>query len=65
MGDLVNLNQSRKLRQKAKKRAEADENAVKFGRTKAQKSRDKALADKAASALDGHRLNRHPRDDDG
>ncbi|MDQ2095221.1 DUF4169 family protein [Rhodalgimonas zhirmunskyi] len=59
MGDVVNLNQARKLRQKSKARAQADENTVKFGRTKAEKALEKAKADKARSTLDAHK-----RDDD-
>ena len=38
----VNLNQERKARARMKKRAQADENAFIFGRTKAQKKQDAA-----------------------
>jgi hypothetical protein len=51
----VNLNRARKDRARAKARTQADENAVKFGRTKAQKALDTARADKAARDLDGAR----------
>ena len=51
----INLNRARKAREKVKKRAEADKNAVKFGRTKAEKNRDRAAAEKAARDLDGKR----------
>ena len=51
----INLNRARKAREKVKKRAEADENAVKFGRTKAEKNRDRVAAEKAARDLDGKR----------
>jgi len=51
----INLNKARKARARVKKRAEADENAVKFGRTKAEKARNQAVADLAARRLDGKR----------
>ncbi|WP_375690549.1 DUF4169 family protein [Pseudooceanicola sp. LIPI14-2-Ac024] len=52
---VVNLNRARKQQDRVKKRAQADENAVKFGRTKAEKQADTARADKAARELDGHK----------
>ncbi len=51
----VNLNKARKARERVKERAQADENAVKFGRTKTEKARDQAVADLAARRLDAHR----------
>ncbi|MEZ5676217.1 protein of unknown function [Thalassovita litoralis] len=53
MSQPVNLNRFRKEKARADKKARADENAVKFGRTKAEKQRDRATADKAARDLDG------------
>ncbi len=53
MSKVINLNKARKASARLNKSAQADENAVKFGRTKAQKSLEKARADKAARALDG------------
>ncbi|MDU8929187.1 DUF4169 family protein [Alisedimentitalea sp. MJ-SS2] len=53
MAEIVNFNKARKARAKVKKRAQADENAVKFGRSKARKSLDQARADKATRELDG------------
>jgi hypothetical protein len=50
----VNLNRFRKDKARAAKKARADENAVKFGRTKAEKQRDTADANKAKRDLDGH-----------
>ncbi|UYV35815.1 DUF4169 family protein [Rhodobacteraceae bacterium D3-12] len=47
MAEIVNLNKARKARSRRKTKAQADENAVKFGRTKAQKSLEKSRADKA------------------
>lgn len=55
MADPVNLNRFRKARARADKQARADENAVKFGRTKAEKDIAKARAEKAASRLDQHK----------
>ncbi|MEM6594037.1 MAG: DUF4169 family protein [Pseudomonadota bacterium] len=50
----VNLNQFRKEKARAAKKARADENAVKFGRTKAQKLKEATEQDRAARKLDGH-----------
>jgi len=51
----VNLNRARKEKERAQKRARADENAVRFGRTGAEKARDRAEAERAAAHLDGHK----------
>lgn len=56
MGKPVNLNQFRKQKARAEKKARADENAVKFGRSKADKQLDRARADKAGRDLDGHEV---------
>lgn len=53
MSEPVNLNRFRKEKARAEKKARADENAVKFGRTKAQKQLDRAQAEKSARDLDG------------
>lgn len=55
MGDLVNLRQARKARTRAEGRAAGDANAARSGRTKAQKTLEKAEAAKARAALDAHR----------
>ena len=52
---VVNLNKFRKAKARVEKRAQADENAVKFGRSKAEKSLDQARVEKAARDLDGKR----------
>ncbi|KZY34007.1 amidase [Roseovarius sp. HI0049] len=54
-GKPVNLNRVRKDKARAQKRARSDENAVKFGRTKAEKARDSGAADKAGRHVDGHK----------
>lgn len=51
----INLNKARKARAQADRKARADANAVKFGRTKAEKSRDQDEAAKARQHLDQHR----------
>ncbi|MFA5537957.1 MAG: DUF4169 family protein [Gemmobacter sp.] len=55
MAEPVNLNRFRKDRQRTEKRAGAEANAVKFGRTKEQKALEQARAEKARAGLDGHR----------
>ncbi|MEP1766060.1 MAG: DUF4169 family protein [Sulfitobacter sp.] len=55
MSTPINLNKIRKERARASSRARADENAVKFGQTKAQKDALKARDARAAQALDGHK----------
>jgi len=54
-GGPVNLNKFRKAKTKARKTALAEENRVKFGRTKAQKDLEKAREAKAVKSLDGHK----------
>ena len=53
MSNVTNLNQFRKKKARADKAARADENAVKFGRTKAQKTLERSRAEKAKRDLDG------------
>jgi hypothetical protein len=55
MAEPVNLNRFRKQKARAENKARADENAVKFGRTKAEKRQERALAEKAEKTLDAHR----------
>ncbi len=57
MAEIVNLNRFRKAKGKASQKAEADANAVKFGRTKAEKR-----LEEARKALEDHRLDGHNRD---
>ena len=51
----INLNRFRKDKARAERKARADENALKFGRTKAQKSKEAAEAQKMRQVLDQHR----------
>ena len=48
----INLNKVRKARDRAADKAQADANAAKFGRSKAERLLDAARADKAKTALD-------------
>jgi len=51
----INLNQKRKERQRAEKKSRADANAVKFGRTKAQRQSEAARQRGDERHLDGHK----------
>ena len=53
MSKVINFNKARKARSKQEKQNQADQNAVKFGRTKAQKSLEEARIEKARRDLDG------------
>ncbi len=55
MGTPVNLNRYRKDKARAEKKARADQNAVRFGRTKTEKTLDKAIKDQADRHLEGHK----------
>ncbi|WP_434287309.1 DUF4169 family protein [Celeribacter sp. SCSIO 80788] len=52
---VTNLNQFRKQKARAEKRVQGDENAVKFGRTKAQKALEEAERAKVKAELDAHK----------
>lgn len=51
----INLNRARKLRARVKKARQADENAIKFGRTKAERARADAQREVQRNRLDAHR----------
>lgn len=55
MSTPINLNKFRKQKARADKRAQADQNSMKFGRTKAQKDLEEAQKAKAKALLDGHK----------
>jgi len=54
MGKPVNLNRYRKNKARADKKARANENAVKFGLSKAERDLERAHADKTRRDLDAH-----------
>lgn len=58
MAGIVNLRQARKARARAEARAEADQNAARFGRSRTARASDKAQAERAERLLDGHRRDR-------
>ncbi|QUJ77709.1 DUF4169 family protein [Sulfitobacter albidus] len=55
MSGPINLNKVRKDRARRDRRAQADENAVKFGRTKAERTRDAAEQTRKTTQLDQHK----------
>jgi len=55
MSTPINLNQFRKKKARAEKRAQADENALRHGRSKTDKALDKALADTSRDRHDAHK----------
>jgi hypothetical protein len=55
MSTPINLNKFRKQKARTDKRALADQNSVKFGRTKEQKDLEEAQNTKAKSLLDAHK----------
>ncbi len=55
MGDVVNLKMVRKAKARAERETLAQANRAKFGRTKAEKTRDMRHAERAAHLLDGAR----------
>ncbi len=56
----VNLNRFRKDKARTEKRARGDANAVKFGRTGAQKAAEEKDRERSARALDQHRRDPSP-----
>ena len=56
MSNVTNLNQFRKQKARADKRAQGDVNSAKFGRTKAQKQAEDRDANRAKSHLDQHKI---------
>ncbi len=55
MAEPVNLNRFKKQKARADKLVRADQNAVKFGRTKVEKTADQTTADKAKRHVDDHK----------
>ena len=52
---LINLNKARKEKLRAEKRKKADENAVKLGRSKADRAADETANTRADTHLDNHK----------
>ena len=60
MTQIVNLRSVKKRREAARKRAQADANAAKFGRTRAERVLEETRAEKAQAALEAHRRESDP-----
>lgn len=56
MSDIINLKQFKKRKSRAEKEQQADANRILFGRTKAEKTFDKAQAQKTGQFLTLNRL---------
>ncbi|WP_020043373.1 DUF4169 family protein [Salipiger mucosus] len=56
MSNVINLNRFRKQKARDEKRATADENAAKHGRSKAEKAQERARTERAERDLDGAKL---------
>ena len=55
MAEVINLRQVKKQAARKAARSNAGANTAKHGRTKAERELEKARAEKAAKALDGHK----------
>ena len=55
MADILSLSKARKAKARIEKGAQAAQNRVRFGRTKAEKSRDAAARARAAKSADAHK----------
>ncbi|WP_010138739.1 DUF4169 family protein [Oceanicola sp. S124] len=64
MTGITNLNQFRKQKARAEKKARGDANAAKFGRTRAEKMRDAQQDQAARRHLDGHKRENAPPEGD-
>ena len=58
MSQAINLKQFRIAKQATLKKNEAAENAVKFGRTKAQRKADQNAQNRLDAHLEGHKIDR-------
>jgi len=56
MGNVVNLGRARKRKREDAKARRADENAIRHGRTKAEKARERTEQARLRATLDGARL---------
>jgi hypothetical protein len=56
LGKLVNLHRERKARDLKKEKATAEENRIRFGRTKAERDALREASERTHKFLDGHAL---------
>jgi hypothetical protein len=55
MADILSLSKARKLKARAEKDAAAEANRLKYGRTLAERAKDKAAKARADKSIDAHR----------
>ncbi|MBR3190240.1 DUF4169 family protein [Bosea sp. (in: a-proteobacteria)] len=60
MAEIVNLRRARKARDRASAEAQAEQNRIAFGRTKAERKLTEAEKALAERRLEGHRLSDDP-----
>jgi hypothetical protein len=60
MAEIVNLRRARKARDRASAEAQAEQNRIAFGRTKAERKLSEAEKALAERRLEGHRLSDDP-----
>ena len=65
MGDVVNLNQFRKKRERTAKAQKRVANRARSGRSKAEKQVTQAEAASGDATLDGKRIDREPEEPEG
>lgn len=65
MGDVINLREVRKRRERADKDRQAAENRVRFGRTKAEKTQIRREEERRLQDLDGKRREGEDGEEDG
>ncbi len=58
MAKPINLNKARKARARAEKRSQADQNAVKYGRSKSEKAQEAAERSQSVHRIDQHKLDK-------
>ena len=63
MADIVNLRQARKQKARDEKTRVAEQNRALHGSSKAEKQRDRLIADKAEKFVTGHRLEPSGKDE--
>lgn len=60
MGDVVNLNRFRKQQERTRRAKEAEENRIRHGRTKAEKTAERLERERAARDLEGNKRDDPP-----
>ena len=63
MANIINLRRARKQKARSVKEQEAEQNRLLHGKSKAEKLRDRHVAEKSKAFLDGHRRSPSSEDD--